>query len=223
MRLLLVEDTEDMASALVESFTRRGDAMDWAGTVMGAQSMLAVQDYDLAILDIQLPDGKGTEILSMLRKAGRALPVLMLTARGEVGARIAALDGGADDYMVKPFDLMELHARVRALVRRIGGERSGTITFGDLTFDPAGLELTVAGTTVAMTRREFSLLEVLLANRGRVVGKDKIHDRMFSFNEEEVGLNTVETYIARLRRKLEGSCVTIRTLRGLGYQLVADA
>lgn len=221
MRLLLVEDTEDVAAALVESFARRGDAMDWASTVTDAVSMLAVQDYDLAILDIQLPDGEGTEVLRMLRQTGRALPVMMLTARAEVGARIAALDGGADDYMVKPFDLMELQARVRALVRRVGGARSGTVTFGDLTFDPASLALTVAGAPIAMTRREFSLLEVLLANRGRVVAKDKIHDRMFSFNEDEVGLNTVETYVARLRRKLEGSHVTIRTLRGLGYQMVA--
>ncbi|MBI1170112.1 response regulator [bacterium] len=222
MRMLLVEDTEDVAAAVVESFARRGDAVDHVGTVADAVASLAVLEYDITILDIQLPDGEGTEILRILRQTGRAVPVLMLTARGEVDARIAALDQGADDYMVKPFDLGELHARVRALVRRNGTERAGIIAYGDITFDPAARELTVAGQPVTLTRREYSLLEVLLTNRGRVVAKDHIHDRMFSFNDEEVGLNSIETYVARLRRKIEGSHVTIRTLRGLGYQLVAD-
>lgn len=223
MRLLLVEDTEDVAAAVVESFARRGDAVDCAGTVADADALLAVQDYDLAILDVQLPDGEGTDVLRAIRRAGRAMPVLMLTARGEVEARIAALDSGADDYIVKPFDLGELHARVRALARRTTSERGGTISYGDITFDPTSFELTVAGAPVMLTRREFSLLEVLMNNRGRVVGKDRIHDRMFSFSEEDVGLNSVETYVARLRRKLEGSRVAIRTLRGLGYQLVVNA
>ncbi|MGV8984825.1 MAG: response regulator transcription factor [Cypionkella sp.] len=222
MRMLLVEDTEDVAAAVVESFARRGDAVDLVGTVADAVASLAVQDYDIAILDVQLPDGEGTEVLRALRQAGRTVPVLMLTARGEIEARIAALDQGADDYMVKPFDLGELHARVRALVRRTGAERAGVISYSDITFDPAARELTVAGQPVALTRREYSLLEVLLTNRGRVVAKDHIHERMFSFNDEEVGLNSIETYVARLRRKIEGSRVTIRTLRGLGYQLVAD-
>jgi len=222
MRLLLVEDTEDVAAAVVESFARRGDAVDCVGTVADAVASLAAQDYDLAILDIELPDGEGTAVLRGLRQTGQAVPVLMLTARGEVGARIAALDQGADDYMVKPFDLGELHARVRALARRSTPERGATIAYGDIVFDPAGRSLTVSGLPVVLTRREYSLLEVLLANRGRVVAKDHIHDRMFSFAEEEVGLNTIETYVARLRRKLEASRVTIRTLRGLGYQMVCD-
>jgi two-component system response regulator TctD len=218
----LVEDTEDVAAAVVESFARRGDAVDCAGSVADAVASLAVQDYDIVILDIQLPDGEGTEVLRNMRQSGRAVPVLMLTARGEVAARIAALDQGADDYMVKPFDLGELQARVRALARRTVPERGAQISYGDITFDPAARELTVAGVQVALTRREYSLLEVLLVNRGRVVAKDHIHERMFAFNDEDVGLNTIETYIARLRRKIEGSRVTIRTLRGLGYQLVAD-
>jgi two-component system response regulator TctD len=217
-----VEDTEDVAAAVVESFARRGDAVDSVGTVGDAVASLAVQDYDVAILDIELPDGEGTEVLRSLRQSGRAVPVLMLTARGEVASRIAALDQGADDYMVKPFDLGELQARVRALARRSVPERSAVISYSDICFDPAARELTVAGRPVALTRREYSLLEVLLINRGRVVAKDHIHDRMFAFNDEEVGLNTIETYVARLRRKIDGSHVTIRTLRGLGYQLIAD-
>lgn len=222
MRMLLVEDTEDVATAVVESFGRRGDAVDCVGTVTDALASLAAQDYDIAILDIQLPDGEGTEVLRGLRRAGRAVPVLMLTARSEVEFRIATLDLGADDYMVKPFDLGELHARVRALVRRSGSERTSAMSYGDITYDSASQELTVAGKPVALTRREYSLIEILLSNRGRIVAKDHIHARMFSFNEEEVGLNTIETYVARLRRKIEGSCVTIRTLRGLGYQMVTD-
>ncbi len=222
MRMLLVEDTEDVATAVVESFGRRGDAVDCVGTVADALASLDVQSYDIAILDIQLPDGMGTDVLRAMRKAGRAIPVLMLTARGEVETRIATLDQGADDYMVKPFDLGELHARVRALVRRNGPELTASIACGDIIYDCAACELTVAGQSVTLTRREYSLLEILLTNRGRVVTKEHIHARMFSFNEEDVGLNTIETYIARLRRKIEGSRVSIRTLRGLGYQLVAD-
>jgi DNA-binding response OmpR family regulator len=222
MRLLLVEDTEDVAEAVVASFARRGDAVDHVATVEDARDSIAVQDYDVAILDIGLPDGRGTEVLKALRAAGKATPVLMLTARSEVDDRVSALDGGADDYLVKPFDLRELQARVRALARRTGGERAGVIEFGDLVFDPAGRALSVHGAPVQLTRREFSLLEVMLANRGRVIPKERIFDRMFAFSEEEVGVNAVEIYVARLRRKLDGSRVSIRTLRGLGYQIVAD-
>lgn len=222
MRLLLVEDTPDVAEAIVASFSRRGDAVDHASTAAEAVDAVAVQDYDAAILDISLPDGSGTEVLRAIRAAGKSTLVLMLTARSDVDDRISALDGGADDYVVKPFDLRELHARIRALTRRTQGTRTGAMEFGDVIFDPANCALNVRGAPVALTRREFSLLEIMLANRGRVISKERILDRMFSFNEEEVGVNAVETYVARLRRKLEGSCVSIRTLRGLGYQLVVQ-
>ncbi len=223
MRLLLVEDTADVADAIAASFARRGDAIDTACTCAEAQGLLAAQEYDVAIFDIELPDGKGTDILRALRGARKPTPVLMLTARGAVDDRVAALDGGADDYMVKPFDLRELQARVRALARRTEPDRAGHITFGDLEFDPAGRVARVAGVPLTLTRREFSLLETLLASRGRVVPKERIFERMFAFSEEEVGIASVETYVARLRRKLDGSQVAIRTLRGLGYQLVVDA
>lgn len=222
MRLLLVEDTEDVAEAIAASFARRGDAVDHVTTVAGAAEALAVQDYDIAILDIMLPDGSGTDVLKAIRAAGKPTPVLMLTARSDIEDRVSALDGGADDYLVKPFDFREIHARVRALTRRMAPERAGTIEFGDLVFDPAGRSLDVGGSPVSLTRREFTLLEIMLSNRGRVIPKERIFERMFSFSEEEVGLNTVEIHMARLRRKLEGSRVQIRTLRGLGYQIVAD-
>lgn len=220
MRLLLLEDAEDVADAVVASFARRGGAVDHAATLAGAREFLAVQDYDVAILDIELPDGSGIEILNALRAARSPTQVLMLTARSKVDDRVSALDSGADDYLVKPFDLRELEARVRALARRTGGDRTGKIVLGTAVFDSAEPSLMIAGEPVALTRRELSLLEILLSRRGRVVGKDHILERMYAFTDEPVGPNAVELYIARLRRKLQGSGIEIRTLRGLGYQLV---
>jgi len=220
MRLLLVEDTADVAEAIAASFARRGDAVDSVGTVDDAIGMLAVNDYEVVVLDINLPDGEGTEVLKSLRRQRRPTPVLMLTARLAVEERVAALDIGADDYLTKPFDLRELHARVRALARRSGPDRGGIIEFGRLMVDPAGRVASCEGEPLSLTRREFSLLEALMANRARVTPKERLFDRVFSMEDEEIGLNAIETYVARLRRKLEGSGVAIRTLRGLGYQLV---
>ena len=220
MRLLLVEDTADVAEAIAASFARRGDAVDCVGTVDDAIGMLDVNDYEVVVLDINLPDGEGTEVLKSLRRQRRPTPVLMLTARLAVEERVAALDIGADDYLTKPFDLRELHARVRALARRSGPDRGGIIEFGRLVVDPAGRVASCEGEPLSLTRREFSLLEALMANRARVMPKERLFDRIFSMDDEEIGLNAIETYVARLRRKLEGSGVAIRTLRGLGYQLV---
>ncbi|MDJ0631294.1 MAG: response regulator transcription factor [Rhodobacter sp.] len=223
MRLLLVEDTEDVADAIVASFERRGDAVDHVSTVASAEDVIAVQDYDVMILDIGLPDGCGTDILNFARSAGSKTPILMLTARSDIEDRVSALDKGADDYLVKPFDLRELHARVRAMLRRQDPDRSGVIEFGDIVFDPSGLTVEIAGSPLPLARREMSLLEILLVNRERVVPKDAVFERMFSFNDEQVNVNAVELYVGRLRKKLAKSRVSIRTLRGLGYQLVDDA
>ena len=220
MRLLLVEDTADVAEAIAASFARRGDAVDSVGTVEDAMGMLDVNDYEVVVLDINLPDGEGTEVLKSLRRQRRPTPVLMLTARLAVEERVAALDIGADDYLTKPFDLRELHARVRALARRSGPDRGGIIEFGRLAVDPAGRVASCEGVPLSLTRREFSLLEALIANRARVMPKERLFDRIFSMDDEEIALNAIETYVARLRRKLAGSGVAIRTLRGLGYQLV---
>jgi two-component system response regulator TctD len=220
MRLLLVEDTRDVAEAIAASFGRRGDAVDCVGTVSEALEMLALNEYEVVILDINLPDGEGTEVLRSLRRRRRPTPVLMLTARMTVEERVAALDIGADDYLTKPFDLRELQARVRALGRRSGQDRGGIVEFGRLALDPAGRVASCEGLPLSLTRREFSLLEALMANRARVMPKERLFDRIFSMEDEEIGLNAIETYVARLRRKLEGSGVAIRTLRGLGYQLI---
>lgn len=222
MRLLVVEDTLDVAEAIVAHFRRRGEAVDHAERVSTAADALAVQRYDIVILDINLPDGCGKEMLGAMRRRGDATPVLMLTARFQVEDRVAALDSGADDYLVKPFDLRELEARARALVRRTQPDRGGLVECGDLVFDPAGKAIRIGGEPVALTRRELNLLETFLANRGRVLSKERIFERMFSFDEDNVGMNAIEIYVARLRRKLEDSRVSIRTLRGLGYQLMVD-
>lgn len=219
MRILLVEDTEDVAEPIVAAFSRHGHAVDHMATREAAEDALAIQEYDLIILDLMLPDGSGLDLLRSLRAAESPTPVLVLTARFDVDDRVSALDTGADDYLTKPFDLRELEARARALIRRKSEVRSGVVVYGDVSLDAAAGTASVNGTPLPLTRREFRLLEVLLANRGRVISKDRIFDKLFSFDETDVGLNAGELYIARLRRKLAASKVSIRTLRGLGYQL----
>lgn len=221
VRILLLEDAPDVAEAIAERFRKRGDAVDSVSTLHGAYDFVAVQDYDVAIVDIGLPDGEGTALLRTLRANRVPTPVLMLTARTKVDDRVSALESGADDYLVKPFDLRELEARVRALHRRRIGELTGLLEFEDLSLDTSGGAATVGGQPVQLTRREFSLLEIMLNNRGRVVSKEKLFERMFAFEEEPSSLNAVEIQVGRLRRKLEGSRVALKTLRGLGYQLVA--
>jgi two-component system response regulator TctD len=222
VRVLLVEDTEDVAEAIVANFSRSGHAIDRVTGCGAAQDAVAVQEYDLVILDINLPDGSGFDFLRALRGAKNATPILVVTARREVEDRIGALDIGADDYLMKPFDLRELEARARALLRRSSGERSGIVEYGRLLLDPAGHTASIAGMPLQLTRREFSVLEILMLNRGRVMAKERIFEKMFSFDHEDVGLNAVELYIARLRRKLAGSGLAIRNLRGLGYQIALE-
>jgi DNA-binding response OmpR family regulator len=222
VRVLLVEDTEDVADAIVANFSRSGHAIDRVTGCGAARDAVAVQDYDLVILDINLPDGSGFDFLKDLRGARNATPILVVTARREVEDRIGALDIGADDYLMKPFDLRELEARARALIRRSSGERSGLIEYGKVALDPAGRTASVAGAPLQLTRREFSVLEILMRGRGRVMAKERIFEKLFSFDDDEVGLNAVELYVARLRRKLAGSGLAIRNLRGLGYQIALD-
>ncbi|MGB8624056.1 MAG: response regulator transcription factor [Paracoccaceae bacterium] len=222
MRLLLVEDTADVADAITASLARAGMACDVAPTLGDGRACIAVQGYDVVVLDINLPDGDGTELLREMRRRGDATPVLMLTAQFEVSDRVSALDKGADDYLVKPFDLRELEARVRALLRRDQGQKSAEITLGALSFDPAAKTVRVNGAPVALTRREMALLNLFLRHPGTVMDKERLFDGLFSFEDAEVSLNAVELYVARLRKKLAGSGLSIRTLRGLGYRLDAD-
>lgn len=222
MRILLVEDTEDVADAIARSLDRHGHAVDRVATRQAAEDALAVESYDVILLDWNLPDGSGVEVLTNLRARRSATPVLILTARLAVDDRVSALDLGADDYLTKPFDLRELEARIRALIRRSGEDRGGVVRYGALALDPAGRTASIDGAPLELTRREFSLLEALMANRGRVMAKQRLFDRLFGFEDEDVGLNAVELYVARVRRKIAGSGVAIKTLRGLGYQLLLD-
>ncbi len=222
MRILLVEDTADVADAIGRSLDRHGHAVDYAATRRGAEDALAVGAYDVIVLDWNLPDGSGVDVLSALRASGSKTPVLILTARLAIDDRVNALDLGADDYLTKPFDLRELEARVRALMRRTSGDRGGVVRYGALALDPASRSVTVNEKPLELTRREFSLLEALLANRERVMEKQRLFDRLFGFEDEDVGLNAIELYVGRVRRKLAGSGVSIKTLRGLGYQLLLD-
>ncbi len=217
MRLLIVEDADDVCDAIVESLTRIGHVCDSARTLADARQLLAVQPFDLVVLDINLPDGFGHDLLREVRTRGDPLAVIMLTARLGVDDRIEALDAGADDYLVKPFDIRELEARVRAVARRRHGETDAVLEAGDVSFNTATRQITVAGAPCELTRREQALLEILLSSRGRVIAKEELHSRLFGL-QEEAGLNAVELYVARLRKKLPSERLQIRTLRGLGYQ-----
>jgi two-component system response regulator TctD len=217
MRLLVVEDTLDVGEAIVASLDRLGHAVDWQRTGPDAEAALQVQPYDLVVLDVMLPGKDGFAVLEDMRRAGITTPVLVLTARSEVDERVSALDRGADDYLVKPFDFRELEARVRALLRRPHGAASVKLALGDVTLDQVSRTVSVNGRPVSLTRREIALLEVLMSRPQKVFTKAELLDQLFSF-DRDAGENAVELYVARLRRKLQAARMEIRTLRGLGYQ-----
>lgn len=217
MHYLVVEDTADVAEAIAERLSRGGHACDHAATLEDAMHFAGASAYDLVVLDINLPDGSGIDFLRWLRRRRDPVPVLVLTARLAIDDKIGALDYGADDYMVKPFDLGELEARVRAIVRRRAGDGGTVLSAGNLEFDMVSRTATLAGEPIALTPREQLLLEIFLLNKGRVLEKDELVMRLFGF-EAEAGANAIELYVGRLRRKLTGADLEIRTLRGLGYQ-----
>lgn len=222
MRILLVEDTTDVGEAISARLERLGHTVDWEKTGDVADEILAVQDYDLVILDVMLPKLDGFSILKRLRQRRSAAPVLVLTARSEVDDRVGALDLGADDYLVKPFDFRELEARVRALLRRKTGDSTNLIVCGGVTLDRGARSATINGSPIELTRRELTLLEILASRRGRIFGKNELMDQLFGF-DDEASANAVEQVVARLRKKLAGSGAEIRTLRGLGYQIICSA
>lgn len=219
MRILVVEDVVDVGEAIVASLERIGHTVDWQRNGSEADALLAAQDYDLVVLDVMLPEMDGFSVLKRLRQRRKATPVLVLTARSLVEDRVSALDLGADDYLVKPFDFRELEARVRALLRRKAGSATNVLEAGGIVLDQAGRHATLHGKPLELTRRELTLLEILVGRPGRVFGKDELMDQLFGF-EDEPSENAVEQYIGRLRRKIAGASAEIRTLRGLGYQLV---
>ncbi|HEB93399.1 MAG TPA: response regulator [Gammaproteobacteria bacterium] len=219
MRLLLVEDDKLLGDGIQAGLNQAGYAVDWLENAQSAEAALRTEKYELMILDLGLPDRCGLEILKRLRNRhfsaqNSGLPVLILTARDTVSDRITGLDSGADDYMIKPFDLDELNARIRALTRRHHGRANPVITHDKLTLDPAAHTVTLDGQAIKLSRREFAILQLLLESCGRVLSRRQLEEGLYSWGEE-VESNAVEVYIHHLRKKL-GSGL-IRTLRGVGY------
>ena len=214
MRLLLVEDDPMIGDGVQRGLRQEGHTVDWVRD--GAAAELAVRHgvYEIMLLDLGLPRKSGLELLAGLRRRGVALPVLVITARDAVADRVKGLDAGADDYLVKPFDLDELSARIRALMRRRGGRASPAIEHGALTLDPATREVTLSGKPVNLSGREFALLRALLERPGVPLSRARLEDRLYGWGEE-VESNAVEVHIHSLRRKLGASW--IRNVRGVGY------
>ena len=223
MRVLLVEDAQDLAEGVAARFARSGIVCDLAGDIAAAEDFHAVQRYDAIVLDINLPDGSGLSFLRGVRAKGDRTPVLMLTALASVEDRVTALDFGADDYLGKPFDQRELEARLRALVRRDSGTKSEDIILGPLSYHPASQSATLAGERLELTRREAALLGVMMRHPGQSLTKQRLYDSLYSFDDADVGVNAIELYVARLRKKLAGSAVSITTLRGVGYRIDVEA
>ena len=218
MRILIVEDDTMLADGIIRYLKQAGYAVDWADSGDQADSWLAREHYDLAILDLGLPKMDGTEVLRKLRQRGKTLPVLVLTARDALEDRVHGLDLGADDYVIKPIALAELEARLRALTRR--GQFGGNPQFvhGPLLLDTSAKRAWLSGVPLELPAREWSVLEFLLPRAGRIVGKEQILQSLCGWNEE-ISTNAIEAYISRLRAKLEPAGVHIRTVRGLGYLL----
>jgi two-component system response regulator QseB len=214
MRLLLVEDDEMIAAGMSEGLRRAGYTVDQARDGREAELALMGAPYDLVLLDLGLPRKSGLEVLRGVRARGNAVPVLIVTARDAVSDRVEGLDAGADDYLIKPFDLDELAARVRALLRRGSGRADPVLRHGALTLNPVTHEVTLDGKALALSGREFALLEALLERPGALLSRARLEEKMYGWGEE-VESNTIEVYIHSLRRKLGPRF--IRTVRGVGY------
>lgn len=221
MRILIVEDDPTLADGLTRSLDQSGYAVDRAANGEQANTMLQDAVYDLAILDLGLPKLDGTEVLKRLRQRGGRTPVLILTARDAIEDRVHGLDLGADDYMTKPFNLVELEARVRALIRRGQLGSNAALHCGRLTFDPAARRALNGEVPLELSSRELGVLEVLMLRQDKVVNKEQIMEALCNW-DEDLGDNAIEVYIHRLRKKLETSGARIRTIRGLGYLLEED-
>jgi two-component system, OmpR family, response regulator len=218
VRILVVEDNRTLADGLLAVLRSSGYAVDVVHDGVSALAALATESFDLVVLDLSLPEMDGLEVLRELRAGGNRSAVLVLTARGALDERIRGLDLGADDYMTKPFEVAELEARVRVLLRRQSGLRSASISFGPLEFDTASHTLSAGGRPLDVPARELQLIETLLRRAGAVVSKQAIIESLAAF-DDDLSANAVEQYVSRLRRKLAPHGLTIRTARGLGYYL----
>lgn len=216
MKILLVEDDRLLGDGIRAGLLQAGFAVDWAQDGRTAELALSGEAYDAVVLDLGLPRLSGMEVLARARAARNAVPVLILTARDTVPDRIAGLDAGADDYLVKPFDLGELQARLRALIRRSGQQAEPVLAHGALRLDPAARSASWQGQPVELSAREFAVLHTLLLNAGRVLSKAQLEGSLYGWGEE-IESNAVEVFVHHLRRKL--SPELIRTVRGVGYMI----
>ncbi len=214
MRVLLVEDDPQLGDGLMVGLRQAGFAVDWVKDGVAADLALAGESFDLLVLDLGLPRLSGMDLLRRLRGRGQTLPVLILTARDATADKIAGLDGGADDYLVKPIDLDELAARVRALTRRAAGRALPLLRHGQVALDPASHRVTIDGAVVEFSTREFALLQALLENAGRVMSRAQLEGSIYGWRDEPES-NALEVHIHHLRRKLGADF--IKTLRGVGY------
>jgi two-component system, OmpR family, response regulator QseB len=214
MDLLLVEDDEMLGDGIQSVLQRRGMETDWVRDGMTAMQSLKSCRYDVLLLDLNIPWLSGLEVLERLRGGGNQIPVLVLTARSEVVDRVAALDSGADDYMVKPFDIDEMCARIRALHRRHNGQEPLRLQHGDLEVDPSSRTVTMGSSEISLSAKEFDILRALMENMGRVMSRRKLNETIYCL-DDEVESNAIEVHIHHLRKKLGEH--PIRTVRGVGY------
>ncbi len=219
MRVLLVEDDALLGEGVYTGLKQDGYAVDWVQDGQMAEIALNIEHFDILILDLGLPKQDGLQLLQKLRAKGNPIPVLILTARDSLDDRIKGLDVGADDYMVKPFDLEELNARMRALLRRSAGRAAPKLVHGKLVLDPAAHEVRCNGAVVDLSPKEFALLQTLLENVGRVISKTKLQEALYSW-EHDLASNALEVHVHYLRKKLGSGF--IRTIRGVGYIIEPD-
>ncbi len=214
MRILIVEDDTLLGDGIRAGLSQNGYAADWVEDGEAAQTAMLTNDYEAVILDLGLPKVPGLEVLKKMRAQGNDTPVIILTAMDGVDERVNGLDSGADDYLTKPFDLEELTARLRALLRRRGGRSTPVITHGELIVDPASHSVTLSEKIIDISPREFTILQLLLENHGKVMSRSRLEEGLYAWNDE-VESNTVEVHIHHLRKKLGAEL--IRTIRGVGY------
>ncbi|MBD9496925.1 response regulator transcription factor [Ensifer sp. ENS01] len=218
MRILLVEDNQDLAEGLSAILRGSGYAVDVVSDGASAHAVAATETFDLVILDLNLPEMDGLDVLRAMRARQNRAAVLILTARGASEERIKGLDLGADDYMIKPFDVGELEARVRVLLRRQAGLRASTVSYGNVSLDLNTRSFSSGGAPIEIPARELGLLELLFMRAGKVVAKDAIMQSLTGF-DDDLSPNAIEQYVSRLRKRLAPHGLTVRTARGIGYYL----
>lgn len=220
MKILLIEDDELLGEGLVESLRHFGHAVNWLTAAANVLSTLKIEEYALVILDLGLPDMDGIDLLSRIRKAGHKIPVLILTARDQIEDKLSGLEKGADDYMVKPFDIRELEARIRAVVRRMTGVTSETIELGLASLNCSSRTLEYNGKSQHLSRREFTIIEEFFRNPDKIFSREKLESLSYGWGEE-IESNAIEVHIHNIRKKLNANA--IKTVRGVGYMLVSKA